>query len=195
MPGRAGKVACGWCGNHGSTCDRKGISGVGRVDSGYRGCMLVSLLPCILALSVFSYGIQAPSRTKSTIERRARGVSVWNATDILELINFILAALITLVKKALNRYTFLALSAFKGLLSLQNPNWDDLLSRRGPDTATDKKQLKDAIQFICALCFRIFPELLAGIKLGATSRGLDTAPNLRVLQCWYVHFLSVVASC
>ena len=38
-------------------------------------------LPCILALSVFLGGIQAPSRIKSTIERRARGVSVRNASD------------------------------------------------------------------------------------------------------------------
>ena len=36
-------------------------------------------LPCTLALSVFLGGIQAASRIKSTIERRARGVSVRNA--------------------------------------------------------------------------------------------------------------------
>ena len=98
-------------------------------------------------------------------------------TPILKLFNSILVALVTLVKKSLHRYTFLALSAFEGLLSLQN-HWDDLLSRRGPDTATDRNELKDAIQSLRALCLRSFPEFLADIKLSATSRGPDTSTKL-----------------
>jgi len=82
-----------------------------------------------------------------------------------------------LVKKFLHRYTFLALSAFEGLLSLQN-YWDDLLSHHGPDTATDKNKLKDALQSHNALCLHSFPEFLVDIKLGATSRGLDTSTKL-----------------
>ncbi|KAF8168886.1 exocyst complex component, exo70 subunit [Pholiota molesta] len=37
--------------------------------------------------------------------------------------------LLTLIKKSLHKYNFLALSAYEGLLSLQR-HWDDLLSRR-----------------------------------------------------------------
>ena len=98
-------------------------------------------------------------------------------TPILKLFNSILAALVTLVRKSLHRYTFLALSAFEGLLSLQN-HWDELLSRRGPDTVTDKNELKDAIQSLRALCLRSFPEFLADIKLSATSRSSDTSTKL-----------------
>jgi hypothetical protein len=43
VPGRAGKAACGSCGNRGSACDRKRVWGVGRVDSGHLGCTLVLL--------------------------------------------------------------------------------------------------------------------------------------------------------
>ncbi|EDR01299.1 exocyst complex component, exo70 subunit [Laccaria bicolor S238N-H82] len=110
-------------------------------------------------------------------------------TPILKLFNSILAALVTLVKKSLHRYTFLALSAFEGLLSLQN-HWDDLLSRR--DTATDKNELKDAIQTLRALCLRSFPEFLADIKLGATSRGSDTSTKLTGFTLSTVRYIAKV---
>ncbi|EDR10217.1 uncharacterized protein LACBIDRAFT_325913 [Laccaria bicolor S238N-H82] len=61
-------------------------------------------------------------------------------TSILTFFNAILAAPVVLVKKSLHWNTFLSLSVFEGLLSLQN-HWDDLLSCRGPDIMTDKNEL------------------------------------------------------
>ena len=96
---------------------------------------------------------------------------------ILKLFNSVLAQLLTLVKKALHKYNFLALSVYEGLLSLQ-PHWNDLLSRRGPDHAEDKNEFKDGMLALRALCLRSFPEFLADLKLGAMARGSDTGTKL-----------------
>ena len=97
---------------------------------------------------------------------------------ILKLFNSVLTQLLTLIKKTLHKYNFIALSAYEGLLSLQ-PHWNDLLSRRGPDHhAEDKNELKDGLLALRALCLRSFPEFLADLKLGATARGLDTSAKL-----------------
>jgi len=96
---------------------------------------------------------------------------------ILKLFNLVLTQLITLVKKSLHKFNFLALSAFDGLLSLQR-NWDDLLSRRGSDHISDKNEPRDGLQSLRALCLRSFPEFLADIKMGAMARGSDTSTKL-----------------
>ena len=96
---------------------------------------------------------------------------------ILKLFNSVLVQLLTLVKKALHKYNFLALSAYEGLLSLQ-PHWTDLLSRRGPDHAEDKNELKEGLVSLRALCLRNFPEFLADLKMGAVARGSDTSTKL-----------------
>ncbi|KAF8816737.1 exocyst complex component, exo70 subunit [Phlegmacium glaucopus] len=96
---------------------------------------------------------------------------------ILKLFNLVLTQLLTLVKKSLHKYNFLALSVYEGLLSHQ-PHWNDLLSRRGPDHAEDKNGLKEGVLALRALCLRSFPEFLADLKLGATARGSDTGTKL-----------------
>ena len=96
---------------------------------------------------------------------------------ILKLFNQVLTQLITLMKKSLHKYNFLALSAYEGLLSLQR-NWDDLLSRRGSDYVSEKNEPKDGLLSLRALCLRSFPEFLADLKMGAMSRGSDTSTKL-----------------
>ena len=96
---------------------------------------------------------------------------------ILKLFNSVLTQLLTLIKKALHKHNFIALSAYDGLLSLQ-PHWTDLLSRRGSDYADDKNQLKDGLLALRALCLRSFPEFLADLKMGAMTRGSDTSAKL-----------------
>ena len=96
---------------------------------------------------------------------------------ILKLFNNVLTQLLALIKKALHKYNFVALSAYDGLLSRQ-PHWSDLLSRRGPDHAEDKNEFKDGLLALRALCLRSFPEFLADLKLGATARGSDTSTKL-----------------
>ena len=96
---------------------------------------------------------------------------------ILKLFNSVFTQLLTLIKKALYKYNFVALSAYEGLLSLQ-PHWNDLLSQRGQDHAEDKNEFKDGMLALRALCLRSFPEFLADLKLGATARGSDTSAKL-----------------
>lgn len=100
---------------------------------------------------------------------------------VLKNFSQVLGQLVALTKKSLQQYSFLALSAYEGLLSLQ-PHWDELLSRRGSDHIPEKNELKDGLQNLRALCLRSFPEFLADIKLAATgrdvSRGMDVSSKL-----------------
>lgn len=100
-------------------------------------------------------------------------------TPILSLFHQILTQVITLIKKSLHKYNFLALSAYEGLLSLQR-HWDDILSRRGSDHKSEKNEPKDGLQSLRGLCLRSFPEFLADIKMGALTRGLDT--NVKLME-------------
>jgi exocyst complex protein 7 len=70
-----------------------------------------------------------------------------------------LGSLIAIVKRSLNKYTFLALSAYSALLDIQ-PIWDDIITKR----ASRRDELKDGLLSIRALCLRSFPEFLADIK-------------------------------
>ncbi|KAF9527700.1 exocyst complex component, exo70 subunit [Crepidotus variabilis] len=96
---------------------------------------------------------------------------------ILKLFGTVLNQLTTLMKKSLQKYSFLALSAYEGMISLQR-HWDDLLARRGPDFSAEKNESKDGVQSLRALCLRSFPEFLADIKLAAMTRGSDTSVKL-----------------
>lgn len=82
-----------------------------------------------------------------------------------------LGALTTLIKKALHKYTFLALAAYDALLELQ-PQWDTVLARRGPEARGS--ELKDGLGTLRAVCLRSFPEFLADLKMGAMGRGAET---------------------
>lgn len=96
---------------------------------------------------------------------------------ILKLFGTVLTQLTTLIKKTLQKYNFLALSAYDGLLSLQSI-WDELLSRRSSETAGDKNELREGLQSLRAICLRSFPEFLADVKLGALAKGSDTSTKL-----------------
>ncbi len=96
---------------------------------------------------------------------------------ILNLFNQVLSQIIVLTKKSLQKYGFLALSAYENLQSLQY-HWDDLFSRRSVDYTSEKNQLKDGLQNLRGLCLRSFPEFLADIKLASSSRGSDTNTRL-----------------
>ncbi|KAG6915578.1 hypothetical protein DXG01_010879 [Tephrocybe rancida] len=89
---------------------------------------------------------------------------------ILKLFSTTLTSLVNLIKKSLPKYTFLALSAYESLLSMQS-QWDDLLSRRGSETRKDMNEIKDGLHTLRAICLRSFPEFLADLKLGALGKG------------------------
>jgi exocyst complex protein 7 len=83
-----------------------------------------------------------------------------------------LSSLISLVKRSLHKYAFLALAAYESLLTLQ-PLWDSLLARRGTDVARKEKdgnELKDGMHSLRAVCLRSFPENLADVKMAAMGK-------------------------
>lgn len=82
-----------------------------------------------------------------------------------------------LIKKSLQKYNFLALSAYDALLQ-QQPAWEDVLSRRGSEYHDDKNELREGLQSLRQICLRSFPEFLVDLKLGANDRGSETSVRL-----------------
>ena len=86
-----------------------------------------------------------------------------------------LGALGSLIKRNLNKHTFLALSAYAALTTLQ-PRWTDALVRRAD--AKDNA-LKEGLHSIRASCLRSFPEFLADIRLaGMGPKGGEVGTGL-----------------
>jgi exocyst complex protein 7 len=96
-------------------------------------------------------------------------------TPLLTLFATNLSNLTSLIKRSLQKYNFLALSAYDSLSSLQ-PRFESILSWRGqPASASGKSgtgnELKEGLNSLRAICLRSFPEILADIKLAALSSG------------------------
>lgn len=112
-------------------------------------------------------------------------------TPLLTLFSNTISSLISLIKRSLHKYTFLALSSYESLSSLQ-PRWGELLQRRGMDARREKNELKDGLQALRGVCLRSFPEFLADIKLAAMGKGGDISTGLadftlKVCYFFYVH--------
>jgi exocyst complex component 7 len=87
-----------------------------------------------------------------------------------------LSSLISLIKRSLHKYTFLALAAFATLSTLQ-PQWDNLLARRldvKSAARPESNELKEGLFTLRAVCLRSFPEFLADVKLAASGKGEST---------------------
>ncbi|KAG6895953.1 hypothetical protein C0992_011311 [Termitomyces sp. T32_za158] len=91
-------------------------------------------------------------------------------SPILKLFTTIHTSLVTLIKKSLPKYSFLALAAYEYMSSIQS-QWDDILSRRSVETRKDVNEVKDGLNTLRAVCLRSFPEFLADLKLGAFGKG------------------------
>ena len=98
-------------------------------------------------------------------------------SPLLTLFSNTISSLISLIKRSLHKYTFLALSSYESLSSLQ-PRWDELLQRRGMDARREKNELKDGLQALRGVCLRSFPEFLADIKLAAMGKGGEVSTGL-----------------
>lgn len=105
----------------------------------------------------------------STLSDPALLSSAYNALlmPLMSVFSTILTSLNNLVKKNLEKNTFLALSAYSSL-SIFTARWDKMSSRRGNASGSE---LKDALQSLRATCLRSFPERLADIKASAFGRG------------------------
>jgi len=93
---------------------------------------------------------------------------------MLNLFGTVLNQLTTLIKKSLQKHSFLALSAYDALLQQQH-SWEEVLSRRGSEYLDDKNEFRDGLQALRQICLRSFPEFLVDLKLGANNRDLDTS--------------------
>ncbi|OSD02576.1 hypothetical protein PYCCODRAFT_1435235 [Trametes coccinea BRFM310] len=78
-----------------------------------------------------------------------------------------LGSLGSLIKRNLNKNTFLALSAYSSLTSLQS-RWNDIMSRRADRR---ENELKEGLHSIRASCLRSFPEFLADIRMAGLGKG------------------------
>ncbi|EEB91487.1 hypothetical protein MPER_10143 [Moniliophthora perniciosa FA553] len=108
---------------------------------------------------------------------------------LLLLLSSIVSSLVAVVKRSLHKYGFMALAAYDSLGNLQ-PVWDEVSSWRGPESRKGTDEFKEAVQAIRSLCLRMFPECLADIKLGATSRTSDTSVELFESSISAVEFLN-----
>lgn len=96
---------------------------------------------------------------------------------MLRLFRGVLGQLSALIKKSLQKFNFLALSAYDALLKQQSA-WEELLSLRSPEYQDDKSDLREGLQSLRQICLRSFPEFLVDLKLGANDRGSDTSVRL-----------------
>jgi exocyst complex protein 7 len=79
-----------------------------------------------------------------------------------------LTSFISLVKRSLHQYGFLALAAYDSLAALQ-PRWDSVHMLRSP-ASREANEFKDGFLSLRAVCLRSFPEFLADLKIAAMSK-------------------------
>ncbi|GJE99593.1 exocyst complex component EXO70 [Phanerochaete sordida] len=95
-------------------------------------------------------------------------------TPLVNLFSTTLSSLSGLIKRSLHKYTFLALSAYASLSSLQ-ARWDDVMCRR---SGRKENELKDGLHSIRAACLRSFPEFLADLQAAALGKGGELSTGL-----------------
>jgi exocyst complex protein 7 len=88
-------------------------------------------------------------------------------SPILGLFGTTLGSLIGLIKRSLHKHMFLALSTYEALLKLL-PRWESLLNLR--EGGGGNNEVKEGLNSVRAVGLRSFPELIADIKSGATSK-------------------------
>ncbi|EKM76443.1 hypothetical protein AGABI1DRAFT_63122 [Agaricus bisporus var. burnettii JB137-S8] len=108
---------------------------------------------------------------------------------MLRLFRGVLGQLSALIKKSLQKFNFLALSAYDALLKQQSA-WEEILSLRSPEYQDDKSDLREGLQSLRQICLRSFPEFLVDLKLGANDRGSDTSVRLAELTTDTVKYVS-----
>jgi len=106
-------------------------------------------------------------------------------TPLATLFTTTLSSISALIKKSINKHTFLALSAHANL-SLYQAKWDDFMCRR---TGRSENELKDGLHSLRASCLRSFPEFIADIRLAATGKGGEFSTGLHDITSSTVKYL------
>ncbi|KAI0030280.1 Cullin repeat-like-containing domain protein [Vararia minispora EC-137] len=89
---------------------------------------------------------------------------------ILLLFSTTFSSLTALIKRALHKHTFLALSAYSAI-SVAQARWEKLIAVRAD---RHENELRDALGGIKAVCLRSFPEFLADVKLASVGKTSET---------------------
>ena len=160
---------------------------MGRVNFEVCHCQVIVYLNLI----IYVVGSKTFERTQSLVRSPNSCVRIWDPCPVDP--NSETTRLLTLIKKALYKYKFVALSVYNGLLSLQSHR-NDLLSRRGTDHwhAEDKNEFKDGLLALRALCLRSFPEFVANLKIGPMARRSETSTKLMNFTVSGEYFISLL---
>ncbi|EMD34621.1 hypothetical protein CERSUDRAFT_86027 [Gelatoporia subvermispora B] len=95
-------------------------------------------------------------------------------TPLATLFTSTVGSLSALIKRSLHKYTFLALSMYSSMSTLQ-ARWDEVLYRRA---GRKENELKEGLHSIRASCLRSFPEFLADIRVAATTKTSEMNTNV-----------------
>lgn len=95
-------------------------------------------------------------------------------TPLATLFTTTLSSISALIKKSINKHTFLVLSAHANLSQCQG-KWDDFMCRRAERS---ENELKDGLHSLRASCLRSFPEFIADIRLAANGKGGELSTGL-----------------
>ncbi|KAH8089917.1 Cullin repeat-like-containing domain protein [Cristinia sonorae] len=106
-------------------------------------------------------------------------------SPLIDLFTSTLGSISALIKKSINKHTFLALSSHANL-SLCQGKWDDFMCRRAGRT---ENELKDGLHSIRASCLRSFPELIADIRLAANGKGGELSTGLHDITISTIKYL------
>jgi exocyst complex component 7 len=85
-----------------------------------------------------------------------------------------LTSFLSLVKRSLQSYTFLALSAYEYLISLSS-RFEAVLAYR--DSSSNKNEFREGLTQLRSVVLRSFPTVLAEIKyaaMGGPGKGMET---------------------
>lgn len=95
-------------------------------------------------------------------------------SPLISLFTSTLSSINALIKRSINKYTFLALAAYASLSQLQG-RWNDLIGKRA---GRAENELKDGLHSLRAVCLRSFPEFLADIRAAALGKTGELATGL-----------------
>lgn len=109
-------------------------------------------------------------------------------SPLISLFSSTLSSLNSLIKRSLNKQTFLALSTHSSLSESQG-RWDDVMCRRA---GRRENELKDGLHSLRAVCLRSFPEFLAGLKVAALGKGGESGTSVADFTSSAVEFLERV---
>ncbi|KZV87009.1 hypothetical protein EXIGLDRAFT_680369 [Exidia glandulosa HHB12029] len=107
-------------------------------------------------------------------------------TPIVTLFANTLGGLSTLIKRALQKHTFLALSTYGALVGCQ-ARWDDVMRK----AARKENELKDGLQTLRSTMLRSFPEFLVDIKSAAMQPG-DVGTGVATITTSTITYLNQI---